>query len=245
MPRIFNIIRQRLLKENRLTRYLVYAVGEIVLVVIGILIALSINNASAEAKTRSKELVLLQEMRQNLVADLLDVRYNVTGNLKRIRANEAVLNAFQERTPLSDTLEKHFGNILGNFQLSENTAAWENLKSVGIDLISDDSLRNAISGLYSTRYKYLENVERGLDDGYQWNRLYPMVLKHLNVDTMWVTATPVDHEALLVDREFQEVVKMNLFIRGYLQEQYEMVEKDIERILEMIDGHIRELEASK
>jgi hypothetical protein len=34
MPRIFNIIRQRLLKENRLTRYLVYAVGEIVLVVI-------------------------------------------------------------------------------------------------------------------------------------------------------------------------------------------------------------------
>ena len=43
MPRIFNIIRQRLLKENRLTRYLVYAVGEIVLVVIVILIALQLN----------------------------------------------------------------------------------------------------------------------------------------------------------------------------------------------------------
>jgi hypothetical protein len=48
MARIFNSIRQRLLKENRLTRYLVYAVGEILLVVIGILIALNINNTSAE-----------------------------------------------------------------------------------------------------------------------------------------------------------------------------------------------------
>ncbi|MBK9149182.1 MAG: hypothetical protein IPM12_15360 [Flavobacteriales bacterium] len=241
MPRIFNIIRQRLLKENRLTRYLVYAVGEIVLVVIGILIALSINNASAEAKTRSKELVLLQEMRQNLVADLLDVRYNVTGNLKRIRANEAVLNAFQERTPLSDTLEKHYGNILGNFQLSENTAAWENLKSVGIDLISDDSLRNAISALYSMKYVYLENVEKGLDDGYQWNHVYPQVLEHLNVEAMWVSATPVDHERLMDDRKFQEVVKMNLFIRKYMQGRYEAMEHDIASILAQLDDHIRDL----
>ena len=43
MARIFNTIRQRLLKENRLTRYLVYAIGEIMLVVIGILIALQLN----------------------------------------------------------------------------------------------------------------------------------------------------------------------------------------------------------
>ena len=242
MARIFNTIRQRLLKENRLTRYLVYAVGEILLVVIGILIALNINNASAESRTRNKELVLLKEMRQNLSADLRDVQYNVAGNKGRTRANEAVLKALQERTALNDSLKQHFGNILGNFQLSENTAAWENLKSVGIDLISDDSLRNAIAALYSTKYVYQENLEKSMDDHYHWNQLYPMVLKNLDVEAVWVSATPVDHEGLMDDREFREVLKMNLFIRRYMQGQYEAIEDEIEDILERLDAHIRHLE---
>lgn len=242
MPRIFNTIRQRLLKEKRFTRYLVYAVGEILLVVVGILIALSINNASAEKKARGKELALLQEMQKNLSNDLQDVRYNVAGNKGRIRANEAVLKALQDRTALDDSLKHHFGNILGNYQISENTAAWENLKSVGIDLISDDSLRNAISALYSTKYAYVENVEKGLDDGYQWDHVYPQVLENLNMEALWMSATPVDHERLMEDRKFQEVLKMNLFIRRYMQEQYEMIEREITSILEMLDAHVERLE---
>lgn len=241
MPRIFNTIRQRLLKENRFTRYLVYAVGEIVLVVIGILIALSINNTSAERRTRGKELALLQEMQKNLTADLRDVRFNVAGNKKRIRSNEAVLEALQDRTALDDSLKQHFGGVLGNFQISENTAAWENLKSVGVDLISDDSLRNAISALYSMNYVYLENLEKGLDDGYQWNHVYPQVLEHLNVETFLVSATPVDHERLMDDRKFQEVLKMNLVIRKYMQERYEAMEHDISSILVQLEEHIRVL----
>jgi len=44
MIKFFRKIRQQLLAENKFTKYLIYAIGEIVLVVIGILIALSINN---------------------------------------------------------------------------------------------------------------------------------------------------------------------------------------------------------
>ena len=241
MIRFFRTIRQSLLAQGRVTRYLTYAIGEIVLVVIGILIALSINNTSAERKTRGKELALLQEMRKNLSADLRDVQFNVAGNKERIRSNEAVLKALQDRSTLDDSLTYHFGNILGNYQISENTAAWENLKSVGVDLISDDSLRNAISALYSMKYVYLENVEKGLDDGYQWNHVYPQVLEHLNVEAMWVSATPVDHERLMDDRKFQEVVKMNLFIRKYMQGRYEAMEHDIASILVQLDDHIRDL----
>ena len=245
MARILNSIRQRLLKENRLTRYLVYAIGEILLVVIGILIALTINNTSAEKKTRGKELALLQEMQKNLTTDLRDVRFNVAGNKGRIRSNEAVLKALQDRAALDDSLKHHFGNILGNYQISENTAAWENLKSVGVDLISDDSLRNSISALYSMKYVYLENVEKGLDDDYQWNQVYPQVLEHLNVEAMWVSATPVDHEGLMDDRKFQEVLKMNLFIRKYMQGQYEAMEQDIASILAQLEDHIRTLQHPK
>ncbi|MFT4982518.1 MAG: sensor domain CHASE-containing protein [Bacteroidia bacterium] len=55
-------IRQQMLTENQFSKYLLYAVGEIVLVVIGIMIALSINNASEVDKLRQKEITLLSEM---------------------------------------------------------------------------------------------------------------------------------------------------------------------------------------
>ena len=44
MIKIFRTIRQRMLTENRFSRYFIYAIGEIVLVVVGILIALQVNN---------------------------------------------------------------------------------------------------------------------------------------------------------------------------------------------------------
>ena len=54
MIKFFRKIRQRLLTENRLGKYLLYAIGEILLVVIGILIALSINNWNEERKNEEK-----------------------------------------------------------------------------------------------------------------------------------------------------------------------------------------------
>ena len=55
MLRFFRQIRQRLLAENRFSKYLLYAVGEILLVVIGILIALQVNNWNEERKEAIQE----------------------------------------------------------------------------------------------------------------------------------------------------------------------------------------------
>ncbi|GMQ25458.1 hypothetical protein Aoki45_21400 [Algoriphagus sp. oki45] len=55
MISLFRKIRQKLLQQNRVTRYLAYAVGEIVLVVIGILIALQINTWNEQRKDKEKE----------------------------------------------------------------------------------------------------------------------------------------------------------------------------------------------
>ena len=54
MIKFFRKIRQKLLAENRYNKYLIYAIGEIVLVVIGILIALQINNWNENPKTTQK-----------------------------------------------------------------------------------------------------------------------------------------------------------------------------------------------
>jgi len=68
MIKFFRKIRQRLLAENKISKYLLYAIGEIVLVIIGILIALQINNWNEENKERLVE----KQRYQNILNDLVD-----------------------------------------------------------------------------------------------------------------------------------------------------------------------------
>jgi len=74
MIKFFRRIRQHLLTENKFSKYLIYAIGEIVLVVIGILIALQINNWNEERKANLRE----HSLYQNIITDLdnEDVRLN-------------------------------------------------------------------------------------------------------------------------------------------------------------------------
>jgi len=68
MIKFFRKIRQRLLTENKFSKYLLYAIGEIVLVVIGILIALQINNWNAEKKIEKEEIGILSNLLESLLS---------------------------------------------------------------------------------------------------------------------------------------------------------------------------------
>ena len=74
MIKFFRKIRQKLLTENKFSKYLLYAIGEIVLVVIGILIALQINNWNELRKANNRE----HSLYQNILIDLEneDIRLN-------------------------------------------------------------------------------------------------------------------------------------------------------------------------
>lgn len=68
MFRFFRKIRQQYVQSGAFSKYLMYAVGEIALVVIGILLALAINNANEERLTRNKEQVYLQGLQRDFMA---------------------------------------------------------------------------------------------------------------------------------------------------------------------------------
>jgi len=87
MLRFFRTIRQRLLTENRFSKYLLYAVGEILLVVIGILIALQIDNWNEERKTRLTEKEVLTALRDEIDQNLEKVEN------ARIQADTVAKNA--------------------------------------------------------------------------------------------------------------------------------------------------------
>jgi len=70
MIKFFRTIRQKLISEGKTVNYLKYAIGEIVLVIIGILIALQINNANELRKTEKKIVAILKEVQNDLVLDI-------------------------------------------------------------------------------------------------------------------------------------------------------------------------------
>jgi len=74
MIKFFRKIRQRLLTENKFSKYLLYAIGEVVLVVIGILIALSLNNNSENKKLVVQEIKILKEIKSELSVAIKDVK---------------------------------------------------------------------------------------------------------------------------------------------------------------------------
>ncbi|RNC87206.1 MAG: hypothetical protein ED556_07230 [Winogradskyella sp.] len=74
MIKFFRKIRQRLLSENKFSKYLIYAIGEIILVVIGILIALAVNNYNEEKNAEAKVKLVFEELFEELAANISSVR---------------------------------------------------------------------------------------------------------------------------------------------------------------------------
>lgn len=75
MIKFFRKIRRQLLSENKFNRYFKYAIGEIILVVIGILIALQINNWNTKKDNEQKVIKTLQQVQKDLLNDIQEAQY--------------------------------------------------------------------------------------------------------------------------------------------------------------------------
>ena len=90
MIKFFRKIRQNLLSEGKTGKYLKYAFGEIILVVIGILIALSINNWNEKQKEKKSEILMLKTLQEDFIenkriySDIVDKQNFVIDNCKSL-----------------------------------------------------------------------------------------------------------------------------------------------------------------
>lgn len=162
MIKFFRKIRFDLLEKNNINKYFKYAIGEIILVVIGILIAFSINNWNESRKQRQKEIINLLEIKKGLESDLnTEFIPGISAYTSMEKAANNLRGFYNNTETISnDSLTKNFRIALGNeWNFIFNISPFENLKSIGIDIISNDSIRSKISSLYSDEYPEL--IARG------------------------------------------------------------------------------------
>lgn len=159
MLKFFRRIRRKLSAEGSFRKYLVYAIGEILLVVIGILIALQINTSSEQAKNREKEFYYMNVLLKELVDDTL--RYN--RNLEIFSEQEKAAKYVYETIisgvlPPTDSLhftQQFFLMIQRGEELGLRTPIiWSELQSTGnLDLINDKILLDQL-------YLYYNQIEK-------------------------------------------------------------------------------------
>ena len=152
MIKFFRKIRQKLLSENRFSKYLLYALGEIILVVIGILIALQINNWNENRKIEQSGKEYLKEIYKELKIEVVNID-DILNNLSdQYDAAAYVLNDFESpNKTIQDTLRftKHYWATTRLFIVERDLNTFDQLKSSGQSgLLNNDSLSNALDQFY-------------------------------------------------------------------------------------------------
>lgn len=220
-----------MLIENKLSKYLLYAIGEILLVVVGILIALQINNNNESQKLVQKEIEILQLLQESLTTDL--ARFEKVTSFYKVSRNsiERVLDHLENNLPYEDTLASDFFNSTIYYtQTSFVNGPFQTLKSSGLELISNTALRLKIVEVYddwdpsmeSSEKQYIELIMNAGLNSYKM-RFDEFLRGTEKNDVISGVMNPIDYNSLKDDQEYIYFLKTQLNLMGWL------VEKPIDR----------------
>lgn len=157
MIKFFRRIRQNLLAEGKTGKYLKYAIGEIVLVVIGILIALQINNWNERNKESRLENTYIQNVKKDLEAQLSSVENQLVYEQSFIASSQVIIDYLNRNKQPDEAFHTTLTNLAIRNTFAVNDATFTDLISSGnINLISNESIRNKIISYYQE----LERTEK-------------------------------------------------------------------------------------
>jgi hypothetical protein len=156
MIKFFRKIRQKLLTENKFSKYLIYAVGEIILVVIGILIALSINNWNEHKKNSESELNYYHRILDDFEMDKQLIAKSLESANKRIDTSKELLLELNSGTKNKNyLLNKFLTAIRGDVFVVRDVTFKDLVSSGNLKLLKDVKIKNSLIQYYSE----LENVQ--------------------------------------------------------------------------------------
>ena len=182
MIKFFRTIRKKLLAEGKTANYLKYAIGEIVLVVIGILIALQINNWNSHRLQQIKERGILIEMMNNLQVNLNAIKYTIDNHKDRISEIDILIEHFLLKKPFTDSISNEIRGIRYPEEITLVTTSFEELKSLGFDILSSEKLKRLTVQLFNSEYPALIEWTKGISVVHYEALSTPFFLKYFYED---------------------------------------------------------------
>lgn len=236
MIKFFRKIRQQLLIENKTGKYLKYALGEIVLVVIGILIALQINNWNENQKQNDFTKKLLLDVKISLLNNYEQLNFVLGYNKDGIKSAEIILNHLEVNLPYHDSLDIHFSKAIQYSTPIIRNAGYESLTNYGLNRVQNDSLLKALNDAYNTGWiKTL--VFR--QENYFFNTASPMLTELFQTVAMRTKMKPFEYEELKSSRKYYSILNT---MNTYRKDQNRWYEDNLQQLIQiekMIDNDLQ------
>jgi hypothetical protein len=249
MIKFFRKIRQRLITENKVSKYLLYAFGEIVLVVIGILIALTINNWNENRKLKVYEITILVEIKENLIKSKKEVSLAIEDDKRWQACIIKILDYLDKRKDYNPSLNQCFGSYYWSSTVQFSSSAYEELKTKGIEIISNKKLRREITTMYDLRFDVIESEVEVWDSQLLSSTIYPLhtrLFRKYFPDSWSVFkdeyAKPTNYEKLLDNDTFKNLLSELISLRNYSIVINESLEKDLESLIKDIETELIKLQ---
>ncbi|WP_370476741.1 DUF6090 family protein [Tamlana flava] len=253
MIKFFRKIRQNLLLEGKTRKYLKYAIGEIVLVVVGILIALSINNWNEARKLKNQELKYLSGIKSDMKLTIIELE-NYT-NLRKTSINSAenIIQMFNnKKEPTLDEFNFHNLNvqIWSPFKKNDNTYQ-ELINSGNFAIISNDSIKDILLNIELV-YKEIEFIESHMYKDFE-NYMFPIYFSAADLESdisnythQVSNGTQGDRtelskekiELLLKNQTFKNGFVLSKFNNNLVIGEYKKMKALSEKLLDIIDSKI-------
>jgi hypothetical protein len=186
MIKFFRKIRQNLLSEGKTAKYLKYAFGEIILVVIGILIALQINNWNEIKKNISQAEKHLQTIKLNLQDDILQAEMLLSETQTTINYANDFLKQFKTLKPVDNNIQMYLIYLMFERNIEVNESGLNALLNSNGMAFIDENLQNKILNYY----RYIEQLKsRELNANTEIKTMYEPYVKE-NYYWIWNKTNP-------------------------------------------------------
>jgi hypothetical protein len=240
----FRKIRKKLADDNKPMKYMRYAIGEIALVVIGILIALSINNWNEERKLIKLERDLLFEVKNGLEYDLEKLNISINDHRLFINSQDIILDWVDGKIEYNDSLSSHFLHTIFVRNFQSKDSPFETLKLIGLRIIINEALRAQISNLYDLEYQNLymwqddykrtrdfysdslaeEGFEITSESGERFGRLLPIDPSKLKLNKGYILKLKISRGIL---NEFTNNIMVN--IKFQIEKTIKMIDEELKK----------------
>ena len=181
MIKFFRKIRYNLMSENKTGKYFKYAIGEIVLVVIGILIALSINNWNEDRKQHNQETAILTQLRTEFKSNLKQLDEKINSKKEAINSSLKLLHYIDfPSLRIKDSIDYHIARTIPytTFDPIVNDLA----SSGDLRIIRNDSLKQKLS-FWTSEIADVREEDISWKD-YRDNTYEPFLIKHYQLRTI-------------------------------------------------------------
>ncbi len=215
MINLFRKNRKKLMDENKFSKYLFYTFGEIALIVVGIMLALYLDQLNNKSKIKSDEIEILKEIKSNLMSSKITFQRTIDAENMFLDSNLKILDYLDNRKPYEQSLDRSFGIYYWTISTNVISGGYNYLKSTGIDIISNNKLRQKISYIFENKFAALRFENEVWSNNLQQIVSYPYHVAHFRSyyakvedgkgDKEIEHARPFNYSALLDDDQFKSI----------------------------------------